>query len=358
MSFCLRYGIVLLWLCLAPFRAQGAGADALDIRPYRLGQGLHVGDSGFWAGGYASARVESHRRAPWRMQLSDLSLFLGFERDRWRFFSELELGDGLQWGDRESLSARHAYFDLERLFADYAVDKALTVRVGKFLVPIGRWNLIHADPLVWTTGRPLVTEGPFAQHATGIMLHGSFDALGLPWNYMAYVGGRNRLDFRPFGESLDGFYSDAKGLRLFQEAPGRWLFGFSYAHYREKFLRPGDKNLLGLDAHWTRKRYEIGGEFVYRIGDRGPRRDEWGLYLQGVAPLTDKLYVAGRYEIFRREGTARPAQLFVGGLAYKPLPPLVFKLEYGVGLEKGDLPPSRILGGVPEGFAASVAVLF
>jgi hypothetical protein len=360
MSFPPWLRTALLWLCFALFPANSARAadEGADAWRYQLGRGLRLGNSGFWLGGYASARVEDYRRAPWRMQLSDLSLFVGFEKGRWRFFSEFELGDGLQLGNHEALNTRHGYLDLERLFLDYALNEALTVRVGKFLTPIGRWNLIHADPLVWTTERPLVTAGPFAMHTTGFMLHGGFDALGLPWNYMAYVGERNRLDFQPFGETLDGFYSDAMGLRLFQEMPGRWLFGFSYAHYREKFLRPGDKNLLGLDFHWTRRRYELGGEFVYRIGDRGPHRDEWGLYLQGVAPLTDKLYAVGRYEAFRRESSDRLSHLWLGGLAYKPLPPLVFKLEYSVGIDTGDLPPSRILGGVPEGFAASVSVLF
>jgi hypothetical protein len=36
----------------------------------------------------------------------------------------------------------------------------------------------------------------------------------------------------------------------------------------------------------------------------------------------------------------------------------VLKAEYRFGINTGDVPPSKILGGFSEGFAASIAVLF
>jgi hypothetical protein len=44
--------------------------------------------------------------------------------------------------------------EVERLYLDYLHSDALATRLGKHLTPIGRWNLRHADPLVWTATRP------------------------------------------------------------------------------------------------------------------------------------------------------------------------------------------------------------
>ncbi len=80
-------------------------------------------------------------------------------------------------GER-SFDTRHNAIELERLYADVYLAPAATLRLGKFLTPIGRWNLIHADPLMWTTSRPLVTFQPFATDTTGGMLYGSVHPLG------------------------------------------------------------------------------------------------------------------------------------------------------------------------------------
>ncbi len=369
MSFPARiFGSLLLagfaWLRAVPV---GAGEGLWDDLSYRLGKGLWLGDSGFWLGGYASVRVEDYRHAPWRAQLSDLSLFLGWQQDRWRFFSEFELGDGLEVANGQALTTHQGYFDLERLYLDYVVDNAWQIRGGKFLTPIGRWNQIHADPLVWTTSKPMIVEGPFPRHATGGMVLGNFNAFGQAWGYSVYGGNASALDFVPGYESSDAYYGSVVGFRLNHELPGRFLLGVSYAHYVEKNYHPGGKDLIGLDAFWTRRRFELSGEFIYRFGGSSVRRElnetgshpgEWGLYAQGVAPLVGNLFMVARYEAFQREGVGSPAQFWLGGLAYRPVPPLVFKLEYSFRHSSDPVPPSSSLGGGAEGFAASVAVLF
>jgi hypothetical protein len=255
---------------------------------------------------------------------------------------------------------RQARFDAERLYVDYTFAEEVKFRVGKFLTPVGRWNLIHADPLVWTTSRPRVTAGPFAPHLTGIMALGDFGALGREWSYALYASGKSQLDMKKADESPDRLYRDTYGLRLANELPGRFQFGLSYAHFQQVKFAPGGRDLLGLDFFWTRNRVEINGEFAYRwsSGSAGP--DEWGLYLQGVAPLPvgENVYAIGRYETYQHEDSGRLAHLWVAGLAYRPLPPLVFKAEYSLGFHAGDDPAGRITEGSPEGFAASVAVLF
>jgi hypothetical protein len=82
------------------------------------------------------------------------------------------------------------------------------------------------------------------------------------------------------------------------------------------------------------------------------------LYLQGVVPLVGDLYAVARYEAYQRERTGAPGNLGVAGLAYRPMPPLVFKAEYRLGGGFGAIPPAVNLGEFTDGFAASVAVLF
>jgi hypothetical protein len=361
----LLYALLALlaaWSWAAPARAE----EAVREPWYQLGKGVRLGDSGLWLGGYASLQVGALKDKPWSAHLSDVSLFVGWQKGRWRFFSEFELGDGFSVGNGQGLTTHQGYFDLERLYLDYLADDALKIRGGKFLTPIGRWNQIHADPLVWTTSKPLILYDVFARHVTGGMVHGNFEVLDRLWSYAVYGGGGDQLDFVPPEDSSDDNFRDTVGFRLYHESPGQVQFGLSYANYDKVLGHKGAKNLVGCDFFWTRKRYEFSGEFVYRFGAghanaaRGeqPRHDLWGLYLQGVAPLVGDLYAVVRYEAFQRERASEPGNLGVLGLAYRPMPPLVFKAEYRFGSNFGDLPPSVNLGQFSEGFAASVAVLF
>ena len=87
-----------------------------------------------------------------------------------------------------------ATFVAERLYGDVNASDQVNLRLGKFLTPVGRWNVIHAQPLVWTTSRPLTTLLPFDAHTTGAMLFGSLlpDDTGV--TYSVYGQFVNSLD--------------------------------------------------------------------------------------------------------------------------------------------------------------------
>ena len=106
--------------------------------------------------------------------IDEISLILRWENDgRFKFFGELELERPISWNDNERISHKNAYLDLERLYLDYNLSEKLNLRAGRFLTPAGRWNLLHAAPLVWTTTRPLVTSRLFPASTNGLMLYGS-----------------------------------------------------------------------------------------------------------------------------------------------------------------------------------------
>jgi hypothetical protein len=341
----------LLLLALpAVAAAQGEADVGLDpmAQRYELGQGLRLGNSGFTLGGYGVASVADPRGEPsWRAALDALSGFVWWDGgERWHFFSEFELEDALivQPGDT---TADEAYLGLERFYFDYALGDALKLRLGKFLTPVGRWNLIHAAPLVWTSSRPLITEATFPTNATGAMAYGV-----LPWlrdgvEYSFYTSPGEELlpnpDLNTFREAYGGHVS-------LSPLPHVQL-GVSFANFEQVETPDEHKNLYGLDFAWSWHRYEFSGELAYRVTSaRLEDRDEQGLYLQFVAPLSARLYGVVRYEAFRESGSERDLNLYLGGLAWRLRPALVLKAEYSRATDN-DV-------GVQDGLLASIAVLF
>lgn len=344
---------------LAQDRAAEGTSFGLDpnANRYRLGEGLHLGDSGFVLGGYGTVSTgqgeanhegQSHD-SEWRAGIDSLSAFLWWNGGgRWSFFSETELEDSLV-ARPGKLTARQSEVELERFYVDYAQNDRLKLRVGKFLTPVGRWNLIHASPLVWTGSRPLITETTFPTNATGAMVYGV-----LPWTsqgveYSLYYSPGVELardqEIDPFSEALGGHLS-LTPLPYTQ-------VGISYVNFEQEYTRDERKNLYGVDFIWARHRWEISGEFDYRtVSSRSTARDETGLYVQAVAPLTARLYAVARYETFRRTDAVRDLNLYLGGLNFRYSPAIVFKAEYSSATDTGDEVEIR------DGFLASLAVLF
>lgn len=326
--------------------------SAYDLMPpspqweYHLGQGLRVGNSGLTLGGYGSVRYEDlHRHSP-QLTVSALSAFLSWDTGtRVRFFSEVELEDLSVARGEHYFEMRNHGIELERLYADIYLFEATTLRLGKFLTPVGRWNLIHADPLVWTTSRPLISFQSFAPNTTGAMLYGNLQSLGRDLEYSVYLELTD--DLNP--DQHEGPFNKAVGMHLVTPL-GPTEIGFSYAHFEREQEHGDGQNLFGLDFLWTHQRLEVTGEFLYRVGTQGPNRDEWGLFVQGTVSLTARLFAIARYEFFTPRGPFPGVHLWVPALAFRPIPPLVVRAEYSFAYDN--------YARVPQGFASSVALLF
>jgi hypothetical protein len=334
-------------LCLgfASLIASADGNPLSDIN-YRLGEGLRVADTGFSLGGYATAGYENVHGASSRATLDDLSLFVWWQGEgRWKFFAELDYENVLSSRSLHTEGDKR-YLALERIYFDYALSDTSNIRAGKFLTPIGRWNLIHATPLVWTTSRPLVTEGTFPTNATGLMLTGTLPSLGNGVEYSIYASKSSEIRPNPAQDP----FNEAIGAHLILPLPGDGQFGISYAAFEQRKTRDEKKQLLGLDFVWSRNRYEISGEGIYRFSDNGSSWDEKGAFVQLVIPIYDRLFAVGRYEIVRKAQENGTTQLWVGGLNYRITPAIVLKAELMGGRN------NRI--DAPEGFMSSISLLF
>lgn len=333
----------VLLLCIQPL---AWAAELVSDADYVLGKGWQVPGTGFRLGGYASVGIEDERHAKAAAGVDDLSLLIHWEGDgKLRFFSELDLERAVIWEQDTGITARHAYLALERLYGDYLYSDKLNFRAGKFLTPIGRWNVIHAAPLVWTMTRPLLTEHSFPTNATGAMAYGTLSVLGTELDYSVYT----ELSKNWRSDPKQDPFEEAYGGHVMAPIAGGEL-GVSYANFEQKGSVGERKNLLGLDYFWSRNRYEISAEAIYRFSDRGSQSDEKGVYIQGVAPLSDRWYAVGRYEYYDQAGAAPALNLWLAGVAMRLSPAMILKAEYSHANH------NHIQA--PEGVFASFAVLF
>jgi hypothetical protein len=340
--------------------AAHAAPGPWDHAPYQLGQGLHFPDQGLDVGGYLSLQYENLHRRTSAFSVHDLSLFVNKRFDaRWNVFTEMEVGDALKV-TKEGHVSHHAEFDIERLYADYRVSPAVTLRFGKFLTPVGRWNMIHADPLVWTVSRPLTTAAAFARHATGAMIYGSLPAAGRDLDYWLFADDTAQLDplqrkelaFDTPGSSLtltNNFNRAAGGRLQYHFMGDRLSVGASYLYFEMQKHR-GDRNLLGADFHWNTRYVELSGEAVYRTIAGSSRSDERGGFIQAVVPVPHHLYLVARHEHYHAAVLAAAPTLDTFGITYRPRPPISVKLEYRTGRNNTQAAPSGWLG--------SLAILF
>jgi hypothetical protein len=316
---------------------------------YELGKGYRLGDSGFTIGGYSAAQYQNSKDAESGASLTHLSMFLWWDNDsRLKFFSELDR-------ERETTSARNGsgatethFLAVERFYLDYSFSDLLTVRGGKFLTPVGRWNLIHADPLVWTTSRPMITHQLYPDNITGLMILGNGPMFGRQADYALYASATHDLRTAPGNDPFNRAY----GVRLNVPANENLEFGVSYLSFSQQAEPNEHKHLAGLDFLWQSGGVEVSGEAAYRtsseLGETDDRRS--GGFIQGVVPLSDKLFGVVRIEALSKPDLNRDIRLQVLGLNYRPSRAVALKLEFIRG--------SDTQAGTPIGFLSSVSVLF
>lgn len=355
-----EFMFLVLVACTFPLQALATEINTVDSK-YQLGRGLHLHDNKLILGGYTNLQFSKLDNEKSRIDLRSLSLIVNWQiYPRWQLFSELELVDALTITSDE-ITTDDAALDVERLYIEYAALPDLNLRFGKFLTPIGRWNQIHAAPLVWTVSRPLVSTLPFSRHTTGLSMNGYFESVAGGLDYIVYLDDSEALD--PDGDESFFLGPDSPEDALiksnaFNNAVGAFI---SYRHWHSNLelglslanfsMRDAEvrKNLIGFNFLWSKNRFELSSEAVYRYSSEENDK-EWGGFLQAVLPVWRQLYAVARYEKFYIETIDASTRNTSIGLAYRPTPPIVYKLEYREGVDNIQFSA--------DGLLASFAVLF
>jgi len=295
---------------------------------YVAARGLRLGDSGIRVGGFATIEIDDEKGDAATIALDGPSFLVLWEPvDFMRGFIEFELGDVFTYDTGSNQVKKDVIVDIERLYGEASFNDAVNVRIGKYLTPVGRWNLAPAEPFVWTATKPIMIELTFDEHQTGGALLGSF------------YPGANTLNYWVYGQFMDGLNTSdspppqdrSVGTRLeYESALGDWSLGGSFLASEIK----GDWNFLGgLDAYWRRGPFELQSEFVYSEG-KVSERDNWGVYTQGVYHLGHLnrwlrgFYGVARYEHFDPTGEKEDVDIGELGLTWLPVPYLNLKVNY------------------------------
>lgn len=297
----------------------------------------------FKLGGYSSASIIVPRTGSAEARVDDISLILSWENDgRFKFFGELELERPLAWNEDKRFNNKDMYLDLERLYLDYNLSEKINLRAGRFLTPAGRWNLLHAAPLVWTTTRPLATSQLFPIAVNGLMLYGA-----TPYKDQAF-------EYTFFVEALKDQIND-NNETIFKNVAGAHFslnnqinLGLTLATFSEDTAASPDYRMVGLDFLTHIKGWEISGEGFQRFTSGGKDGGS-GAYLQSAAPLGNNWYWLTRLESYHRPDEIS-GERWVMGLTKRITSTQLLKMEFVGGSD--NLPDA------PRGFIASFAVLF
>lgn len=297
--------------------------------------------------GDADDMFQTSRRA--RLDLSHLSGIAWWEPSpAWKVLGEVDLQDVVQVPARSAEDGQDAasFVALDRLYVDYHVTDSLSVRGGKFLTPIGRWNQEHSDPLVWTVLRPLISESAFPTSATGLMVLGSVP-LNSNWvDYQVYVADGGEWRPSPGSHPFDR----AVGARISTSLDRDLQLGMSLSRFDEEGFAETNFTLVGVDGAWTWHRAEFSGEAIVRRGNHGSAGNEHGWFGQVVLPVSQRWWTVARIEAYRRVTDAAPSRTALAGLVYKGAQHWVFKIEWARASGDAD--------GLPSGLLSSLTLVY
>lgn len=300
---------------------------------------------GFKFGGYGSVGVTLPRDGDAEANVNELSFILAWEGEsRFKFFSELEIDKPISWNDDKKFNSKDRALDLERLYVDYNASDKVNFRAGRFLTPVGRWNLIHAAPLVLTTTRPVVTNQFFPNSTNGVMAFGAVPVGNSAFEYSVYIEAlKDEID-----DDYDVKFKDVKGARF--TFGQDFNVGLNLLSFVERSPMHPSYRLAGLDFLTHIKQVELTGE-AYKRWESSDKDGGNGAYLQASVPLPA---LPNWYGVVRVESLKRPDEQdferWTVGTTWRIKPTQVLKLEFTGG--------SRDQSESPRGFIASFAVLF
>lgn len=303
--------------------------------------------SGFKLGGYSSTSITAPRKGNTEFNLNEISLLLSWDNDaRLKFFGELELERPLSWNENKQFDSKNSYFDLERLYLDYNLSEKINIRGGRFLTPAGRWNLLHAAPLVRTGTRPLATNYLFPAAINGVMLHGStplkINGEDQSFEYSFFVETLKDQD----KEDDETIYKNVAGAHF--KLNNQFNLGLSLATFTEDRPDSPDYRMVGLDFITHIKGWELSGEGFQRFTSSGNDGGS-GAYLQSAAPLGNNWYWLTRLETFHKPDEVS-GERWVLGVTKRVTPKQLLKMEFIGGSDE--------FIDTPRGFMGSFAVLF
>ena len=264
------------YLCVALLASADAAAQTAQAGAPEQTTGIS---------GYMDFHFNKHELEDGRLDFHRFVLLVTHSfSDRIRFVSELELEHALVEGLEEA-----GELELEQAYVDFLLSRALNVRAGMLLMPVGIINERHEPPTYYGVERPFVDTVivPSTWFDVGAGVHGE---LGRGWRYRAYI--MSPLNAQEFTaeEGLRGGIQKGSDTNIGRPAvtgrleyvgvPGltvgaSFWTGRSGFEFRPRFDVP--VTLGETDVRYSRDRLELRGQFAQvAISNAGLLNDAMG----------------------------------------------------------------------------------
>jgi hypothetical protein len=312
--------IVLLYLgCL--------GSLAAHAENYEFGQGWRSDD--LYLSGYTNLEVIDRFGTPTRLVLDDLSLFASGHLSDWvNPFAEVELSNHTLLSQGGGVT-QNGDVVIERFYNDVRLSERHTLRVGKMLTPLGKWNRIHAAPLLPMVTRPYTAARGFHAYASGInWAYETGD--GLVSEAQLYWQPDNEWFKRPATQTIRNFHNVIGGY-LGKTFGLKDQVGVSFQ--QGTLIESGERyTLFGINAGKTSGKLRLESEAVTaRFSDDFPKAHgtESGIFVLAEYAFASQWRGIAEAEYYRDHMVAPASRTTSLAVNYKPSHvPVVWKLEY------------------------------
>jgi hypothetical protein len=294
---------------------------------YTLGQGLQINKQ-LNIGAYFSTDYSKGSNID-KARLDDVAfLAYGNLSPNFSYLAELESAPTYIKDYKNHSTQKNLKFHYERAYVSYTYSDNLSLRFGKFITPIGYWNLEPINVLRDTSSSPLYSSLMFPKFVTGIGTNGYInedDTL----TYHLYLQVNNDIDEEYINIKNNFFLGSSLGY----DVSNTFNIGGTLGYFKTKDIIK-DVSLTQINAKYDNYPYLVQTEWAYTdIHNKTflTKAMQFGGYIQGMYNLTQKHAIVGRYEYFKdtQLSTIDAKQhIAVVGYSYRPIYAVSLKAEY------------------------------
>ncbi len=297
---------------------------------YTLGHGLKTDKLPITIGGYITGFYSSSSSGQSKVSLDDVAIMgHGDIAPNLNAMVEFESAGFLEKTFQNGTADEQYKGTLraERAYLTYAFGDELSLRVGKFITPAGRWNQTPVPVFKDTFSKPRLSTEIFPRFSTGAMIFGSVP-------FCDVVGEYNI--FTQIGADLDPVYNNIETSGSFGGSLGvtgdDWTGGIAFGSFKNVKMHDTTR-YVGVYQSYSMERLKLSAEaFVsydeYDAAGTNERNyKKQSYYVQGVYKIVPKLFGVWRNEYFKNEFNNDSGVINTVGVNYKPHPALSFKLE-------------------------------
>ena len=299
----------------------------LHAREYQIGQGIQLYDK-LTVGAYFSMDYTKGTDVD-KARLDDVAvLAYGNLTSNFSYFLELESAPTYVKDYKNNSSQKNTTFHYERAYGDYIYSDSVALRFGKFITPIGYWNLEPINVLRDTSSNPLYSSLLFPKFVSGIDIYGYTNEEG-SLQYHLFAQGTNDLDEDYINIKNNLFF----GGSLSYDSSDLVNIGGTIGYFQTKDIKK-NVSFAEMNAKYDNYPYLLRTEWAYtNIQNKtfATKAKQFGGYMQGMYNFTEEHALVGRYEYFydtQNSVLYKEQHIGILGYSYRPVYPVSIKAEY------------------------------